>query len=157
MLPLLLAALLGLAALVVVLAPLFTTTIAPAATDSDAQILAERERDAKAALHDVDFDYQLGNLADDDYRGLRERYVRRALTALKGRYDHEKALDDAIEAQVRALRARDTAATGDRSHPSNTSGGGALASQRPAANGHAPRRDRPNKHGGSGKNGRRPT
>lgn len=106
--PLLLAALLGLAALLIVLAPLFVPAPAADADPADPAALpalAERERAAKAALRDVELDYQLGNLDGDDYQALRDRYTRRALGALKGRYDRERALDDAIEERVRALRA----------------------------------------------------
>jgi hypothetical protein len=64
----------------------------------------DREESARAALQEVEFDFQLGNLGEDDYRSLRERYMRRALSALKSRHDRERALDDAIEEQVRELR-----------------------------------------------------
>ncbi|HEY7834746.1 MAG TPA: hypothetical protein VIG30_14330 [Ktedonobacterales bacterium] len=161
MLPLILAVLLGLAALLVVLGPLFTAPAAAPAADAAATTLAERERDAKAALQDVEFDYQLGNLAEDDYRGLRERYVRRALAALKGRYDREQSLDDAIEAQVRALRERDTQPGEKSERAAGASNGHAAATPHASANGHASRpkptnhsSNRPNKHGGPGKNGR---
>ena len=168
MLPLILAALLGLAALLVVLGPLFTAQPAAPSADAAATTLAERERAAKAALQDVEFDYQLGNLAEDDYQGLRERYVRRALAALKGRYDREKTLDDAIEAQVQALRARDAQPGAKDNRPASTnspSNGHAAAKLRAntngTANGHAPRanpptrpNNRPNKDSGPGKNGR---
>jgi len=65
---------------------------------------ADREESARAALQEVEFDFQLGNLGEDDYRSLRERYMRRALSALKSRHDQERELDDAIEEQVRKLR-----------------------------------------------------
>ncbi len=68
---------------------------------------ADREESARAALQEVEFDFQLGNLGEDDYRSLRERYMRRALSALKSRHDRERALDDAIEEQVRKLREND--------------------------------------------------
>ncbi len=65
---------------------------------------ADREESARSALQEVEFDFQLGNLGEDDYRSLRERYMRRALSALKSRHDRERELDDAIEEQVRKLR-----------------------------------------------------
>jgi hypothetical protein len=104
----LVAALLGLSALVVVVAPLFLP--APQVSDATATAapsLVERERAARVALHDVEFDYELGNLGEDDYHSLRARYTRRALSALKGRHDSERTLDAAIEERVRALRAGD--------------------------------------------------
>ncbi len=67
--PLLIAILLGLAAAVVTLYPLLglrrTSDISPAALSG----LAERERLAKDALREVEFDYRLGNLETPDYRG----------------------------------------------------------------------------------------
>jgi hypothetical protein len=100
------AALLGLSALFIVIAPLFVVASQLGGTQGDTiSSLAERERAARAALHDVEFDHDLGNLDEDDYHTLRARYTRRALAALKGRHDRERTLDDAIEARVRALRA----------------------------------------------------
>lgn len=42
------------------------------------------DRDAAyAAIKDLEFEYQLGNLSDEDYRQLREEYVERAARALR--------------------------------------------------------------------------
>jgi hypothetical protein len=102
------AALLGLSALFIVVAPLFISSGAAGGADgATTSSLAERERAARTALHDVEFDYELGNLGEDDYRSLRDRYTRRALAALKSRHDRERTLDEAIEARVRALREGD--------------------------------------------------
>jgi hypothetical protein len=68
---------------------------------------ADREESARTALQEVEFDFQLGNLDEDDYRSLREHHMRRALSALKSRHDRERALDDAIEEQLRKLRETD--------------------------------------------------
>ncbi|HEX9055962.1 MAG TPA: hypothetical protein VF818_00380 [Ktedonobacterales bacterium] len=152
MLPIVLAALLGLSALAVVLAPLYAAGRHHAPPDGvPATALADREAAAKAALRDVEFDHQLGNLADDDYRTLRERYTRRALAALKGRYDHERALDEAIEAQVRALRAGER---GPGAAKSGEQAGGttSAAPRRSGQNGHRSPRSRGN--GARGDQGR---
>jgi hypothetical protein len=101
----LIAALLGLSALVVVIAPLFLAPPQGNGANDAAPSLVERERAARVALHDVEFDYELGNLGEDDYHTLRARYTRRALAALKRRHDSEGTVDAAIEARVRALRA----------------------------------------------------
>jgi hypothetical protein len=69
--------------------------------------LAGREQAARAALQEIELDYQLGNIAEADYRSLRERYVRRALVALKSRYDREQKLDEMIEVQLREMREHD--------------------------------------------------
>ena len=63
-----------------------------------------REQAARSALREIELDYQLGNITEADYRTLRERYVRRALGALKSRYEREQELDEAIEVQLRQMR-----------------------------------------------------
>jgi hypothetical protein len=108
------AILLGTITLAFVLYPLYQSARIKAMHTEHAQapILAsqlviqqsDREQAARAALQEVEFDYQLGNLAEDDYRTLRERYMYRALTALKSRHDREQAIDDVIEEQLRKLR-----------------------------------------------------
>ncbi len=67
----------------------------------------EREQTARTALQEIELDFQLGNLAESDYRSWRERYVRRALLAMKSRHDREQELDEAIEEQLRRLRETD--------------------------------------------------
>lgn len=59
-------------------------------TASNASMIGEREQAARNALQEVELDYQLGNISDDDYNTLRERYVYRALRALKSRYEQDK-------------------------------------------------------------------
>jgi len=106
------AVLLGIMALVFVLYPLFHHTPAETAivAQYDAQehttkLPAEQEQHARAALQEVELDYQLGNIAESDYRSLRERYMRKALVALKSRYEQE--LDAEIEEQLRKLKEQD--------------------------------------------------
>src|SRR5579884_2626976 len=94
----LIACLLGLLALTYVLYPLWRvvnvhqTETVPAAPET-----GEREAAARSALQEVELDYQLGNLAEADYRGLRERYMQRALVEMKQRYEREKEIDELIE------------------------------------------------------------
>lgn len=109
--PLLIAALLGLSAAIVVLYPLLgldratgAESASDAALDATLSDEVERERSAKLALRDVNFDYRLGNLDPEDYVALRDRYERRALAAMKTRYDREQALDDLIDRQLDVLR-----------------------------------------------------
>ena len=110
------AILLGALALAFVLYPLYqyahlkTRQIERAASPPPVDMTAQqvdREESARTALQEVEFDFQLGNLDEDDYRSLREHYMRRALSALKSRHDRQQALDDAIEEQVRKLREND--------------------------------------------------
>ena len=67
-------------------------------------LMSESEQAARSALHEIELDYQLGNISENDYRTQRERYLRRALVALKSRYDSEQALDDVIEAQLQKMK-----------------------------------------------------
>jgi hypothetical protein len=104
--PLLIAVLLGLSGLLVVIYPLLGLD----RESADVQVrgplgeVAERERSARDALRELEFDRRLGNLDDEDYQALRERYEERALIALKARYQREQELDALIERQLDALR-----------------------------------------------------
>ena len=94
------ALMLGIAGLSFVLYPLYipmlvkTAPVSPTQeqTTASATTISEREQAAKSALQEVELDYQLGNISDEDYNILRERYVRRALRALKSRYEQDKQL-----------------------------------------------------------------
>jgi len=126
---------LGIVALTFVLTPLFRYApvraagevvqpredIVPVASSA----MTEREQSARSALQEIELDYQLGNISEEDYNTLRERYVRRALVELKSRhangqdvvetanttYDRDKELDDLIEEQLRTLKEQGTDAT----------------------------------------------
>ena len=67
-------------------------------------MLSESEQAARSALYEIELDFQLGNISESDYRTLRERYLQRALVALKSRYDREQELDDEIEAQLQKMK-----------------------------------------------------
>src|SRR5690348_742270 len=102
---------LGLCILAFVLYPLYHRTPSgePASTaENGLASPTEREQAARAALHEVELDYQLGNIADTDYDTLRERYMRRALTALKSRYEREQELDEVIEEELKKLKESDS-------------------------------------------------
>ncbi|HEX9132888.1 MAG TPA: hypothetical protein VF844_11410 [Ktedonobacteraceae bacterium] len=107
-LPVLVAALLGMFALAFVLYPLYrrtplkTSQVASLSTSASSQV--EREQRARAALQEVELDYQLGNLAEVDYRSLRTRYLRRAALAMKARQEREQELDETIEEQLRRMK-----------------------------------------------------
>jgi len=71
------------------------------------------ERDAVLqALRDLDFDYRMGRLSDQDYQVLRARYAARGVTILQdldaaaGLAGKKGALEESIEAEVRRLRER---------------------------------------------------
>ncbi len=90
---------------------------------SIASAVTEREQSARSALQEIELDFQLGNISEEDYNTLRERYMRRALVALKSRHDNgqdivtsetyirDKELDDLIEEQLRKLKEQGTDAT----------------------------------------------
>lgn len=64
------------------------------------------------ALRDLDFDYRLGKLSDQDYQALRAQYTARGVAILQqldaatGLAGETGVLDEEIEAQVRRLRER---------------------------------------------------
>lgn len=103
------AIILGVLALAFVLYPLYRREPATPQPTTEQDIPAhvgrgEKEQAARAALQEVELDYQLGNISDDDYQSLREHYMQRALQALKLRYEREQELDQEIEEQLRQLR-----------------------------------------------------
>jgi hypothetical protein len=106
--PLLIAILLGLSGLLVVIYPLLglERELPGAVAGGPSVDVAERERSARDALREVEFDHRLGNLDDSDYAALRERYEGRALAALKVRYQREQELEALIERQLDTLRSR---------------------------------------------------
>ncbi len=97
------AALLGLAALAFVLYPLYRRPAASSLTP-ETQGLSEREQNARQAIQEVEFDFQLGNLNEKDYRALRSRYMNRALAEMKQRHQRDKELDEEIEAELLKLK-----------------------------------------------------
>jgi cytochrome c-type biogenesis protein CcmH/NrfG len=100
---LIIAFLLGLAALTFVLYPLYrrSETQHPAGASTS---LSEREQNARQALQEVEFDFQLGNLDEKDYRSMHTRYMNRALFEMKGRRQRERELDAEIEDELRKLK-----------------------------------------------------
>ncbi len=80
------------------------STTLPAATP-EADLLRERQESTYVALRDLDFEYELGNLAPDDYFAMRERYARRAMALLKAVDERERDATAAVEEAVRSLRA----------------------------------------------------
>lgn len=104
--PLLLVLVLGLLALTFVLAPLFRARPASAAATVRLNDAIARADEAKQALRDVEFDHQLGNLEERDYEELRAAYERRALGALKTRYEREQTLDALLDCELATTRAQ---------------------------------------------------
>ncbi len=101
---------LGLLLLAFVLYPLLRRTspdVSVTTTPAEEKAVPrEQEQTARTALQEVELDYQLGNISDSDYRALRERYMQRALVAMKSRYEHEQEIDEEIEEQLRKMRGK---------------------------------------------------
>ena len=118
MLPIIVATLLGTFVLAFVLYPLYrrmplkAPQAAPLPAVVSSQIEVEHEQTARAALQEVELDYQLGNLAETDYRSLRTRYMRRAVLAMKSHSEREQKLDELIEEQLRTMKEKNEHATG---------------------------------------------
>lgn len=108
LLPALVAVLLAVPILVLVLYPLYRHApldiVQQRASAGVSTTQAEVEQTARVALKEVELDYQLGNLAEPDYRKLRERYTRRAFAAMKSRQQSEEAIDALIEERLRQLK-----------------------------------------------------
>jgi hypothetical protein len=108
LLPLLVAILLAVLTLALVLYPLYRHSpveiVQQRASAGIATAQAEVEQTARIALKEVELDYQLGNLAEPDYRRLRERYTRSAFTAMKSRQQSEEAIDALIEERLQLLK-----------------------------------------------------
>lgn len=102
--PLLVATLLGFAALAYVLFPLYRRAIPQVEPLNSTPQVSEREQNARQALHEVEFDFQLGNLDADEYHTLRTRYMNRAVIEMKQRQQREHELDEQIEESLRLLK-----------------------------------------------------
>jgi photosystem II stability/assembly factor-like uncharacterized protein len=90
-------------AVALVVAPLRRREAEPVSQDvRRAELLATREA-AIRAIHDLDFDYRLGNLAEEDYRELRERQSLEAMALLRAtnaRSPGEAVSDDPLDAEI---------------------------------------------------------
>jgi hypothetical protein len=62
----------------------------------------DSERDAIAALKEIEFDHATGKLSESDYTSLKSQYTAEAVTALRAR----EANDDPVEAEIRRVRAQ---------------------------------------------------
>ncbi len=134
MLPLLIAALLGLSGVVIVAYPLLGLQHSGVHVPDEPGVgMAESERVARRALLDVDFDYRLGNLDRADYLALRDRYEERALAALKTRYEREHALDALIDEQLASLRTQKRVFSGRTRSSRTTANKPARRAGKPAA------------------------
>jgi len=94
-----------------VCAPLYRLPAGQASSGSS-PAFNEREQTARQALREVEFDFQLGNLDERDYRLLRTRYIGRTLAARKARHRRTREIDEQIELELRQLREEEVAEGG---------------------------------------------
>lgn len=83
--------------------PLYRRSAGPSEA-GDTSELSAREQGTRQALREVEFDFQLGNLDERDYRSMRARSMQRALTEMQARHERAQKLDEQIEAELRLLR-----------------------------------------------------
>ena len=72
------------------------------------QLLEERERTLEA-IRELDFDFRMGKLEDDDYRTIRSRYEADAvavISQLDEGNDRADPIEDLIEQEIADVRAR---------------------------------------------------
>ncbi|HVB75662.1 MAG TPA: hypothetical protein VNE38_19105 [Ktedonobacteraceae bacterium] len=126
LLPVLVAVFLGSLTLAFVLYPLYRhaplEVLQQRASASMASTQAEVEQSARLAIKEVEFDFQLGNLAETDYRTWRDRYTRRAFMAMKSRQASEEEIDALIEEQLRQLRVEHDVSEIEEEHETTTVG-----------------------------------
>ena len=119
MTPLIVGALLAVAALVVVLYPLFDDLSLPKRR-ARAREVAAPSVEAVQALREIEFDRETGKLSDSDYSALKRRYTREAVAAFR---DEEGGASgsggDAAEAVILQYRKRQSgcAVCGPRPEP----------------------------------------
>jgi len=114
-LEIILIAILIIAVLAFIAYPLFNTTRAPiAATSNEMDTLVAQRDAAYDAIRDLDLDFQMGKLSQDDYAPLRDKYRARAAQILQ-QIDAAGGTDtDAqIEQQVAKLRRAKTESVED--------------------------------------------
>ncbi len=106
------AALVGLALIVLVVAPLVERAGTGRIADDEPQELEETAHGiALAALKEIEFDRATGKLSDDDYAALKQKYTAEALAALRAAEGpagaaaaHDPTIEAAIAARALALR-----------------------------------------------------
>lgn len=81
-----------------------------AGAGSRTRLVEEREA-LLDAIRELDFDYRMGKVEDEDYRETRSRYENRAVELMRAIEDAAgpaPGIEDRIEKEIAALRNRDT-------------------------------------------------
>lgn len=80
---------------------------------SELQLLEENKLELYGAIKEIDFDYGLGKLSEDDYKELRNHYLLQASEIIKkieqassgiSKQTDALSADDELEAQIRSAR-----------------------------------------------------
>ncbi len=123
------ALLLSLAALAYVIWPFFTSTVAPYHTEDDQLIeLITRKDSVMAAIKDLDFDYRVGKISEEDFQRFDARLRRQAIAYIQ---QIEKlspqiaGMDASLEAEISRYRR----ATNGHAKAPSTDGEPAMAEQ----------------------------
>ncbi len=72
------------------------------------KVLGQRKEDVYAAIKDMDFDFEMGKISEEDYQELKSQYKARALEILKELDGVERGdgLEGAIEREVQQFRGK---------------------------------------------------
>lgn len=98
---------LGLAVATVVLLPIIQSGKTSGAADANRSddLLARRDR-VYGEIRDLEFDFRVGKVTEEDYRDGRERLEVEAARILQALDDRLRVVDDQIERDVKRLRRR---------------------------------------------------
>ena len=80
----------------------------PTIHNSGLENLIEAKKEALRALKEIDFEYQLGKMSQEDYEALKTDYQQRAIQILRqiDQLQHTDGDEDFIERQIRQYRQR---------------------------------------------------
>jgi len=80
--------------------------LSPRRREDREKALQQRKEDVYAAIKEMDFDFEMGKISEEDYRELKSQYKAKALEILKelGTVDGGEDIDAAIEREVQKLR-----------------------------------------------------
>jgi len=82
-------------------------TVSPKRKENREEALQQRKEEVYKVIKEMDFDYGMGKISEDDYQELKSQYTARAVEILK-EFDkvpgEESDIDSAIEREVQQLR-----------------------------------------------------
>jgi hypothetical protein len=80
--------------------------LSPHRREDREKALRQRKEDVYAAIKEMDFDFEMGKMSEEDYRELKSQYKAKALEILKelDTVDGGEDIDAAIERDVQRLR-----------------------------------------------------